>query len=401
MPPCRGDDILVPGTVTDPDGETSGMRAVVVGAGAWGLPAAAELARRGHRVTLVDRYGPANELSSSPGPTRIWRLAHPDARRVRLGLRSVDAMERLARRSGREVFRRTGLLWRDDETLTDVIDALTSEGVDHTVVDAVDVGRFLPGLRPDDRRAVFQPEAGPVLAAASLAAQLELFTAAGGTLHTAWVRTIESTPSGVRVAGDAGLLIDADTVVVAPGPGAGALLPMLGVDLPLTPVLEQVVHFGPSCPTDTDAMPCWFEGPTNGEPGSYAMSTPGVGYKIGIDQHVRRWSEDDLDRTPDPSLVADASARIRRDLTSLDPTPLDAQVCSWTSSPDNRFVIDTLPGGIVLACGDGGEGFKFSALMGELLADLAEGRTPDDDLAAFGLARFADGHPDTPHVLGR
>ena len=52
------------------------MRVVVIGAGAWGLPAAAELARRGHEVALLDRFGPANDLSSSPGPTRLWRL-HP------------------------------------------------------------------------------------------------------------------------------------------------------------------------------------------------------------------------------------------------------------------------------------------------------------------------------------
>ena len=76
------------------------MRCVVVGAGAWGLPAAAELARRGHRVTLVDRYGPANLLSSSPGPTRLWRLTHPDAVRVRLALRSLEAMERLSSLAG-------------------------------------------------------------------------------------------------------------------------------------------------------------------------------------------------------------------------------------------------------------------------------------------------------------
>jgi glycine/D-amino acid oxidase-like deaminating enzyme len=42
----------------------------------------------------------------------------------------------------------------------------------------------------------------------------------------------------------------------------------------------------------------------------------------------------------------------------------------------------------VLACGDSGTGFKFSALMGELLADLAEGAGPDPDVAAFSIARF-------------
>ena len=51
------------------------LHCVVVGAGAWGLPAAAELAGRGHRVALIDRYGPINALSSSAGSTRLWRLA--------------------------------------------------------------------------------------------------------------------------------------------------------------------------------------------------------------------------------------------------------------------------------------------------------------------------------------
>ncbi|MGH3644494.1 MAG: FAD-dependent oxidoreductase, partial [Mycobacterium sp.] len=80
-----------------------------------------------------------------------------------------------------------------------------------------------------------------------------------------------------------------------------------------------------------------------------------------------------------------------------------AQVCSWTDSPDGRFVVDRLDGGVVIACGDSGEGFKFSALMGEVLADLAEGRTPDADVAALSRARFAGGVPERtgPHVLGR
>jgi sarcosine oxidase len=150
------------------------VRCAVIGAGAWGLPTAAELAQRGHDVVLLDRYGVANVLSSSPGPTRLWRLTHPDAVRVRLAQRSVEAMERLAGLSGESVFLRRGLLWRDDESLPLVRAALSEVGVGFVDVEPGDVGRFFPGLRPDARSAVWQEDAGPVLAAASMAAQAAL-----------------------------------------------------------------------------------------------------------------------------------------------------------------------------------------------------------------------------------
>jgi sarcosine oxidase len=372
------------------------MRCVVVGAGAWGLPAAAELARRGHQVTLVDRYGPANLLSSSPGPTRLWRIAHADAVRVRLALRSLEAMERLSSLAGEEVFLRRGLLWRDDAAgLRDVVDALADEGVAHEVLDPADVGRHL-GLRPDGRPAVWTWEAGTVLAAVSLSAQQRLLAAAGGELVIGrQVEEVLPGPSGVRVELDDRTAIDADAAVLAPGPGAVRLLEALGVRLALRPRLEQVVHFGsPEDPSALDGLACLVDRPHLGDDGDevpnlYAVPTPGRGYKVGVDRPLRNLVEGDLDRTPSEATTRQITERVRVDITGVPAVPLDAQVHSWTGSPDRRFVLDALPGGVVVACGDSGEGFKFSALMGPLLADLAEGRTPDPDVASFGLARFA------------
>ncbi len=378
----------------------------MVGAGAWGLPAATELASRGHVVVLVDRYGIANRLSSSPGPTRLWRLTHPDAVRVRLAQRSVEAMARLASRSGRTVHLRRGLVWRDDVSLGAVQAALTEVGVDHEVVAAADVSSVFPGLRSDGRPAVWQADAGPVLAAESMAAQAGLFEAAGGTLLTGRVvHEIRTGAEGVGLTCDDGLVLEADVVVLAPGPGAGPLLEQVGLTIPLRPHLEQVVHFGdPGKSGDTDDLPCLFDGPRGEEPGLYAMPTPGVGYKVGLDRPLREYVEDDHDRTPDEALVDATADRVARMLTSVVPRVLDAQVCTWTDSPDYRFVVDRLPDGIVVAFGDSGEGFKFSALMGILLADLAEGGTPDADVATFGVGRFAgavDPSGGTEHVLGR
>ena len=52
--------------------------------------------------------------------------------------------------------------------------------------------------------------------------------------------------------------------------------------------------------TAYDALPCLFDGPTDQGAGVYAMATPGVGYKIGIDSPLRELLPGDDDRTPDP-----------------------------------------------------------------------------------------------------
>jgi sarcosine oxidase len=379
------------------------VRVVVVGAGAWGLPTAAELARRGHSTILLDRHGAAHQLGSSSGPTRLWRLSHPDRLRVRLAQRSVEAWHRLERDSGITAILYRGLLWRDDVTSGLVADALESEGVEHTVVDPADVGRFFPGLRADGRTGVWQETAGPVLARAALDAQAGLFAMAGGRIVVGpVVRAIDAGPDGVTLRCEDGRRFDADVVVLAAGPGSGALLEELGIEVKLHPVLEQVCHVG-AAPA-TDAMPCLYDGPQGDEPGMYAMPTPGRGYKLGVDQPLRDWAEHDIDRVPDPAVSAHIAERVVRNFTGLDPRIIDAQVCSWTDSPDGRFIVDTVADGrVVVACGDSGEGFKFSALMGLVLADLAEGEVPDQDVASFGLARFADGSGSSvgPHVLGR
>lgn len=381
------------------------MKAIVIGAGAWGLPTAAQLAGRGHAVTLVDRFGVQNVRSSSIGPTRLWRLADPDPARVRLSVRGMEAMQRLQSRSVTTVFAQRGLLWRDDESLPALTQTLDGCGIEYTAVDPRDVGRWWPGLRPDGRHAVWQPVAGIVLAAASLHAQLRLFQSAGGSaVFGRAVSDVSTTGAGVRVSLDDGEVLTADVVVVAAGPGASTLNSVLGVQVPLHPYLEQVVHFGdPTRPHDYDDFPCLFDGPTDARSGIYAMPTPGVGYKIGLDGPLRDYREDDGDRTPDPQRTEEIRRRVESDLASVSPRVLDAQVCSWTDSPDGRFVIDVLDGGVVVACGDSGEGFKFSALMGEVLADLAEGAAPDGDIAALSAARFAGGLParSGPTALGR
>ena len=100
-------------------------------------------------------------------------------------------------------------------------------------------------------------------------------------------------------------VLHADVAVVCAGPGTPALLPGIGLEVPLRAFLEQVVHLGRAGrPDSSDLLPCLFDGPGEHDPGVYAMPTPGVGYKIGIDDPLRELVPGDLDRTPDPARTA-------------------------------------------------------------------------------------------------
>jgi sarcosine oxidase len=46
----------------------------------------------------------------------------------------------------------------------------------------------------------------------------------------------------------------------------------------------------------------------------------------------------------------------------------------YTNTPDENFILDYLPGfdkDVVVAAGFSGHGFKFSSVVGEIMADLA------------------------------
>lgn len=373
------------------------MRVVVVGLGVMGLSAVRVLAARGHDVMGLDRAGVGNRWASSSGATRIYRLAHPDRPMVRLAQWNHQLWESLERDAGRPLRLPRGLVWRGG--LTDVVAAsLSAEGVAHEVLDERRQQAFFPELRwREDAAALWQPEAGVVLADTALRATAELAERSGAQLLTGKT-VLEVTPraAGVQVVAAADgerLTLDADRVVVAAGPWAGPLLAGLGIEVSLSPFLEQVTYVRGGGGVPWADRPCLVDIPAEaGSFGFYAMPTPGIGYKIGIDDTIGPFDPHHPDRTPVATREREAVDRVRAELPGFDATAIRSEVCAWTESADDRFVLDRV-GDVVFGCGDSGQGFKFLPMFGEILADLVEGTTPPAqvaaDVAALGLGRFA------------
>lgn len=98
------------------------------------------------------------------------------------------------------------------------------------------------------------------------------------------------------------------------------------------------------------------------------------GFKIGVYGHLHEHGAPAiLSRKPnaaDEALLRDA---VRRYFPAADGPVLSLRTCMFTNTPDEHFVIDTLPDlpQVVVASACSGHGFKFSSVVGEVLADLA------------------------------
>ncbi len=124
----------------------------------------------------------------------------------------------------------------------------------------------------------------------------------------------------------------------------------------------------------------------------YLLPIWGVpGLKIGLYHHLGQAGHPD--RMP-REVTAEDEAALRRCIARYFPDadgPVMAlHPCLFTNTPDEHFIIDTLPGAeevlVVSPCS--GHGFKFAPVVGEIVADLATTGRSRFDLTMFRLGRF-------------
>ena len=100
---------------------------------------------------------------------------------------------------------------------------------------------------------------------------------------------------------------------------------------------------------------------------------------------AKRPRSDDLRRDVMASDVDEVRAAVRRFVPAADGRLLNSVVCLYTNTPDEHFWIDRHPEQphVLVASPCSGHGFKFAPVIGEILADLVEGRQVRFDLRLF------------------
>ena len=370
--------------------------AIVIGVGAMGSAACWHLARRGARTLGLEQFDIPHTLGSSHGISRIIRLAYyEDPSYVPLLQRSFDLWDELARVSGRHLLTVTGTIdasAADGEVFRGSLASCELHDLPHEVLTSEQLTRRWPGYRlPAGHLALFQPRGGFLLPEEAISAHVEGAIAAGATVR-ARERVLDWEPSGdgVRVTTDRGVYTGR-RLVVAAGAWIGKLVPDLA---PLArPERQVLAWFQPLRPERFTPATFPVFNLTVPEGRYYGFPVWGVpGFKIGRYHHLgEQVDPDDFDREPhlaDETLLREATERYFPDAAG---TTMALRSCMFTNTPDEHFVLDTLPGlpQVVVASPCSGHGFKFAPVIGEILADLAlEGGTRHD-IGLLRLGRFA------------
>jgi sarcosine oxidase len=356
--------------------------AIVLGAGGVGSAAMWQLARRGLRVLGVDRFAPPHDRGSSHGHTRIIRQAYFEhADYVPLLLKSYRLWEELEEQSGRELKRETGLVEigpTDGVVVPGVVKAAALHGLDVERLSASDIeSRWSPLRAPEELLGVFERRAGFLHVEACVEACLDAARQAGAELLSGVEVFDWAADDDVVVRTGAGEF-RAARLVIAAGAWAGTMLHALGVALEVRrktlmwhacddPTTRANVGF--TCYLFELPQGVFYGFPVIDERGlKVAEHTGGevVANPLTVDRSLR-----DADRAP-------VEAFLRSHLPAAKMPCIEHAVCLYTMSPDEHFIVDRHPADerVVFAAGLSGHGFKFTPVLGQVLAELAlEGRS--------------------------
>jgi sarcosine oxidase len=370
--------------------------AIVLGLGAVGSAALYQLSLRKASVLGIDQFKPPHELGSSHGDTRITRIACGEGAEYSIfASRSHEIWRELEQKTGRELLTQNGLLVISGtghrstghgipEFLQNTIDAAKAAQVPHETLSGAEARRRFPAFNlRDDDTVYFDTISGFVRPEACLQTQLELAQSSGAAIHfNEAVTGFDQRGELVQIK-TARAIYTARRLIVAAGSWLPGLLPAAHREQ--FTVRRQVLywfrarqesfdHFRP----ENFPVYVWQLPAPQGVYGFPAVGGPDDGVKIATAQYSEATTPQSVDRTVSPQEAkAMYETYVAPYFPALLPTPIRTKVCLYTCVQDARFIVDRHPehDRIIVASPCSGHGFKHSAGLGDVLAQMALGET--------------------------
>jgi len=250
--------------------------------------------------------------------------------------------------------------------------------------------RFPAYRLPNDTMALFQPDGGYLTPEACIAAHIQAAQKFGAEVHPReQVLNWSESPSGVKVRTSRGTYFAGHLVITA-GAWISKLLPQLSrTAIPERQVVAWLRTKSPElfAPARFPVFNLRLD-----EGHCYGFPEHGrTGFKLGRYHHRHEEVDPDtMDRTAnevDEQLLRSFAERYFPDGGG---PALAMQTCLFTNTPDEHFILDFHPecSRVIIGSPCSGHGFKFSSVIGEILADLAQTGQTRHDISMHRMARF-------------
>lgn len=371
---------------------------LIVGGGLEGLAIAWSLAERGATdVTVVERATLCSGMTGKSSAVARCHYGVPSL--AAMAHHGIEFMAEAKNILGEDVgLRRCGYVIGVDENNVDALKNNVAMqqglGIDVDLVPADRVAELWPGLYLDDF-ALFAHEPGSGRGEAYLTGM-----AYAADARRRGVRIRQHTPvaallhAGGRVVGvrtATGERIDTGTVVLANGAWSAGLAEGVGVDVPVRPLRTELVLVDQGEPTPDVPVLSDLAGM------QYLCREPDGGLLVGNSDHsIPEYVDPDRyrDRADDLTIERVVSRLARRLPGMPDPRVTGSYAGVYDVTPDFNPIIGPAPvGGLFLAVGFSGHGFKIAPAVGRLAAALLTGdRVPIRGVNPldFRYLRFAE-----------
>jgi sarcosine oxidase len=383
--------------------------AIVLGLGAMGSAAIYQLAKRGQTVLGIDQFSPPHHYGSTHGESRIIRQAIGEGEHyVPLVLRSYELFREIEKETGTELLTTTGGLTLESQQseallhgrrnfLAQAVSCAKKFNIRHEILEPREIRKRYSQFAITGERGYFEYETGFLRPELCVEAQLRLAQKYGAILQTE-EKVISITPRGnseVTIRTGRAVYL-AEKVVVTAGPWISEFLPPAYSQF--FKVYRQVIywfmirdHFRSAFLPGQFPIFIWIFGMGRNF-GFYGFpSLDGKTIKVASEQYNVATVPAKEDRAVgEEEKQSMYSEYIRGRLPGLSEQCESAVTCLYTTTPDSNFVIDFHPDSeqIIIASPCSGHGFKHSAAVGELVAELAVNGVSKIDISRFSIERF-------------
>jgi glycine/D-amino acid oxidase-like deaminating enzyme len=377
---------------------------IVIGGGPIGLSSAYHLSERRVRTLLLEQFTFVNQLGSSAGVSRQFRIPYPEKYMVKLVKQSIPFWDELQSLSSVPLLDKVGTLWFGDPTvhtsegnIAEAETALKGEGIPYTSLNRADLEEQYHFTNlPDNYVGLFQEQGASINLKATIETIFDtnrnspFITMKSETRVSDIVhkddRFYVTTPLGV---------FSAAKLILTPGPFANGVFHLLNFQIQATYWNMASAFYKVLDPTIK--YPTWFvfQNP-QGDNGNEFYGFPEVGWnypgyiRVASDFVIKPLdSPDQRTFIPNPQELAFTVDWVRQHMTGINPVPEFTSTClvALSKIPNKELLIDFAPPNVAgykdVVLYATGWAAKFVPILGRILSDLAlDGRT-DFDISNF------------------